>query len=309
MFGSSRYNYEEFRRGTLMKDLTKAKFGSAPEPGEKVPDFELRTLEGDKIRLSELQDRANVVLTFGSATCPLTAASLAALQQLHKKYREQGVEFLFVYVREAHPGERLPAHRAMQDKARAAAVLREEEGITFPILIDDLSGKVHRRYGSLPNPTYIIDRSGRIAFRSFSSRPDAVREALEELIERQEERNVDHAVVRGGEDRGWPVLSSLLHSYRALERGGERSLRGFQRELGFPGRLALMGSRVASPVIEHPRAIAATVAAVAGVLGLGLWVGLILRRRRFEQIPYHGYDYASGSSRRGASDDYEAVGI
>ena len=74
-------------------------------------------------------------------------------------------------------------------------MLRDEESITFPILLDELSGKVHRRYGSLPNPTYIIDRSGRIAFRSFSSRPDAVREALEELLERQQKRNVDHAVV------------------------------------------------------------------------------------------------------------------
>ena len=308
MFGSSRYNYEEFHRGTLIKNIAKARFSNAPESGERAPDFELSTLEGDKIRLSDLEDRANVVLTFGSATCPLTAGSVPALERLYRKYGKRGVEFLLVYVREAHPGERLPAHRNMHDKARAAAVLRDEEGITFPILLDDLGGKVHRRYGSLPNPTYIIDRSGRIAFRSFSSRPDAVREALEELLERQQERNVDHAVVHGGEDKGWPALSSFLHAYRALERGGERSMRGFQRELGVPGKLALMGSRVASPVMEHPRVTAATIAAVAGVLGLGLWLGMVLRRRRQEQAPYHGYDYAT-RSRRGPADDYEAVGI
>ena len=309
MFGLSRYNYGEFRRSSLMKDMTKAKFGNAPEPGEKAPDFELQTLDGDKIRLDELRQKSNVVLTFGSATCPMTAASAGALQALHKKFGGQGVEFLFVYVREAHPGERLPAHRNLGEKVRAAELFREQEEIAFPILIDELSGRVHRSYGSLPNPTYIVDRSGRIAFRSLSTRPEAVGEALEELIERQQERNVDHAVVRGGEDKGWPPpLRSLLYSHRALERGGERAISEFRRELGVPGEIALVSSRLASPVVEHPRATAATIAAVAGVLGLGLWVGLALRRRRFERTPYSGYDYAQRESRRTGTDDYE-VGI
>jgi len=167
---------------------------------------------------------------------------------------------------------------------------------------------VHRRYGSLPNPTYIVDRSGRIAFRSLSTRPEAVREALRELIARQQERKVDHAVVRGGEDRGWPPLRSFLYSYRALERGGERSIGEFRRELGMPGKIALMSSRLASPVVEHPQATAATIAAVAGVLGMGLWLGVILRRHRIERQPYGGYDYARHNPSRTGTDDYE-VGI
>jgi peroxiredoxin len=308
MFGS-RYNYGEFRRSSLMRDMAKAKFGNAPEPGEKAPDFELRTLDGGKVRLDELRQKGNVVLTFGSATCPMTAASAGALQALYKKFAGQDVEFLFVYVREAHPGERLPAHRSLAEKVKAAELFREQEEITFPILIDELSGKVHRRYGSLPNPTYIVDRSGRIAFRSLSTRPEAVREALEELIERQQERNVDHAVVRGGEDRGWPPLRSLLYSYRALQRGGERAIGEFRRELGVPGEIALVGSRLASPIVEHPQATVATIAAVAGVLGLGLWVGIMLRHRRFERLPYNAYDYAQAEPRRTGTDDYESFGI
>jgi peroxiredoxin len=309
MFGLPRYNYEEFRRSRLMRDIARGRFSTAPEPGGPAPDFELRTLDGDKIRLDELRQKHNVVLTFGSATCPLTMASVGSLQALYRKFAGQRVEFLFVYVREAHPGERLHAHRRLAEKIKAAELLRSEEKITFPILIDELNGKVHRKYGSLPNPTYIVDRSGRIAFRSLSTRPDAVREALTELIERQQERHVDHAVVHGGEDRRWPPLRSLLYSRRALERGGERAISEFRRELGVPGEIALVSSRLASPVVEHPRATAATIAAVAGVLGLGLWVGSVLRRRRFERLPYSGYDYAPRESRRTGTNDYEAFGI
>jgi peroxiredoxin len=308
MFGFSRYNYQEFRRSGLVKDMAKARFGAAPQPGEKAPDFELQTLDGNKIRLDDLRRKSNVVLSFGSATCPLTASSVSAWRTLYREYVGRGVEFLFVYVREAHPGERLAAHRSLAEKIKAAELFRQQEEITFPILIDDLSGKVHRRYGSLPNPTYIVDRSGRIAFRSLSTRPEAVREALQELIKHQDERQVDHAVVGGGEDRGGPPLRSFLYSYRALGRGGERSIGEFRRELGVPGTIVLVSSRLATPVVEHPRATAATIAAVAGVLGLGLWAGLMLRRRRIERLPYSGYDYARHESRRTGTDDYE-VGI
>ncbi len=91
MFGLSRYNYEEFRRSDLMKDMAKARFRTAPEPGEKAPDFELHTLDGNKIRLGDLRQKNNVVLTFGSATCPLTAASVkdfaGALQEIFRPGR------------------------------------------------------------------------------------------------------------------------------------------------------------------------------------------------------------------------------
>ena len=308
MFGLPRYNYEEFRRSRLLRDIAKGS-STAPRPGEQAPDFELRTLDGDKIRLDELRQNSNVVLIFGSATCPLTVASVRPLQALAGRFASRGVEFLLVYVREAHPGERLRAHRSLAEKVKAAELLRREEKITFPILIDELNGKVHRQYGSLPNPTYIVDRSGRIAFRSLFTRPDAVRDALEELLERQQERNVDHAVVRGGEDRRWPALRSLLYSQRALERGGERAISEFRRELGVPGEIALVSSRLASPILEHPGATAATIAAVAGVLGLGLWVGAVLRRRRFEHLPYSAYDFMTREPLREGTSGYEAFGI
>jgi peroxiredoxin len=300
MFGMSEYNYRKFRKGGP------AGFSDAPEPGEQAPDFELRSIDGEKIKLSDFAGKKNVVLTFGSATCPQTASSIPGIKELAEEFSGRGVQFLFVYTREAHPGEYIPAHESIEEKAEAAHLLRTEETIEFPILVDELNGKVHKKYGTLPNPTFIIDRSGRIAYRSLSSRAQILGEALEELIDRQKERGLDHNIVCGGEDAALPSFRRFVHAYRALERGGDLSIRNFRHEMGMPGRMAVMGSRIATPVVEHPYATLATIAAVAGVVGLGIWLGTEIRRRRMEEFPYR---YNKVYQRGGEPDDYEAVGI
>src|SRR5581483_3171638 len=124
----------------------------------------------------------------------------------------------------------------------AAERLREEEDLAVPVLLDELDGRVHRRYGGRPNPTYIIDKSGRVAFRSTWTRPGVIREALEELLEVQEKREVDHAVVGGGEDRSIPLRYGMLHTHRALERSGRKASREFRESMGVPGRVAMTAS-------------------------------------------------------------------
>jgi peroxiredoxin len=309
MFGfSSSYNYDRFSKMDIAKDFAISKFGGAPEPGDKAPDFELRTIDGEKIRLSDFRGEKNVLLTFGSATCPLTAGSISGLGELYEAYKDDDVEALFVYVREAHPGENLPAHQSMKDKVEAAEYFREEEDVEIPILVDEVNGKVHRKYGSLPNPTFIIDKSGRIAFRALATRASVLEAALDELLERQEERGVEHAVVMDGEDAVMPSMKALLHSYRALERGGAGAIDDFRQQMGMPGKAVVATSRVIRPVAENPgKAIGATVA-VLGVIGLGLWAGRELRKKRRlgMQEPYR---YPRKGGQQKGFDDYEAVGI
>lgn len=307
MLGFTPYNYETFRRNLLIKDMVVTKFLRAPKPGDKAPDFEGRTIDGDRIRLSDYIGESNVVLTFGSATCPFTTASIRGLNELHEEFSDE-VEFLFVYVREAHPGEELGPHQDMRDKVRAAEMLRDEEDIEMPVIVDDLNGRIHKKYGKAPNPTYLIDRSGRIAFRMLNTNAAVLANAIEELLERQEERGVDHVVVMGGEYHGIPKASALLHTHRALKRGGRKSIDDFKSEMGWPGRLAVTGSHVVEPVIEHPMMVLAMAGAAAGVVALGIWGGLALRKRRL--APYRNpYDYGQFKSYRRDRSDYEAVGI
>jgi peroxiredoxin len=307
MFGFTPYNYETFRRNLLIKDMVVTKFLGAPKPGDKAPDFEGRTIDGDRIRLSDYRGESNVVLTFGSATCPFTAGSLRGLNDLYEDFEDE-VEFLFVYVREAHPGEELGPHQDMRDKVRAAEMLRNEEDVEMPIIVDDLNGPIHRKYGKAPNPTYLIDRSGRIAFRMLNTNAHVLGEAIEELLERQEDRGTDHVIVRGGEYQGIPKASALLHTHRALKRGGKKSIDDFKHEMGLPGRLAVTGSRAVEPVIEHPVMVLAMAGAAAGVVALGIWGGLTLRKKRLQPLR-NPYDYGKFKPSNRDRGDYEAVGI
>lgn len=306
MFGNAGYNYPEFKKSQFTKMFEK-QFGNAPEPGDRAPDFELRTVDGDKIRLHDFRDESNVLLVFGSATCPLTASSIGGLQKLYEDYSDDGVEVLFVYVREAHPGDQLPSHASMSEKVMAAELLRDEEDLEFPILVDDLNGKVHRRYSGQANPAFLIDKSGRVAYRQLALYPGEMRDAIDELLERQQERGADHAIVHGGESIDIPAMRPMLFAHRALERGGQTAISNFRSEMGAPGRMVVMGSRFARPVADNPGTSVATAAAIAGVIGLGLWAGKQLRERRFADRPYRYPSYA----KRSEVGDYgdEAVGI
>jgi peroxiredoxin len=306
MFGSKRYNYGRFSREQLQAELGTNQM-SGPRAGEEAPDFELPSLEGEEIRLSDYAGEKNVVLTFGSATCPMTAGSIRGLNRLHKKYADKDVEFLFVYVREAHPGDQLPAHRSLNDKTEAAELFREEEDVEVTILLDTLDGKVHRQYGSRPNSTYLIDRSGRVAFRAVWTRPNAVEEALEELLDFQEESGKEHGVVRDGEDTSLPRRHSMLHAHRALERGGPQAVRDFKEAMGASGRVAVATSRMAEPVRLHPAKAFAAVAITGGVIVGALYVGMKLRQRRLQmRSPYY---FPRPRRKKGDTGGYEAVGI
>jgi hypothetical protein len=306
MFGFTRYNYDRFCR-EMRPSHSAEQWHHSPEPGDEAPGFELESLAGETVKLSDFKGSRNVVVTFGSATCPQTAASIGGLRSLAREFSGSQVEFLFLYVREAHPGADLPPHRSMEDKARAALLLREQEKINFPILIDELGGATHRKYGALPNASFIVDQSGRIAYRSLASHGPSLGAAIEELLEREKESGIQHAVVHGGEDAIAPSLKTFLNAYRAIERGGYDAVVNFRGELGIPGRVVLRGGRMARPMAEHPAITIATTVGVLAAVVLGFYAGHELRKRRLAAKPYDVFDDLD--KRQTSEDDYEGMGI
>jgi alkyl hydroperoxide reductase subunit AhpC len=304
MVGFRNYNYDRFSRERL-HEFVSARF-SGPGAGEPAPDFSAESLDDATVRLNDYQGEKNVVLVFGSATCPMTAATIGEINALYREFRDE-VEFLFVYAREAHPGEHLPAHGSMDEKIAAARLLRDAEDLEMPVVVDDLRGSIHRQYSGLPNPAFLIDKSGRVAFRSMWANPEALAEAIDELLEVQEERDTDQAVVRGGEDLSMPLTYAMLRSHRALHRGGRQSVLDFHVALGRIGRTAPAERR---PLLKDPGRILSIAALTAAVLAGGIYAGFELRKRRLglRRNPYRAYEKEKVRDTE-TGEDYGAVGI
>ncbi len=106
-----------------------------------------------------------------------------------KEYESRGFKSVFVYTREAHPGEHYPAHGSIEQKISHAMAFKQILGIERPILVDDVVGTGHHMYGTLPNMTYIIARgSGRVLFRADWTDPPTIRNVLDYILDCRERR-------------------------------------------------------------------------------------------------------------------------
>ena len=133
-----------------------------PAAGEPAPDFTVMDFDDQKIKLSDFRGKW-VVLETGSATCSQYSKNINMMENFSKEYPD--VEFLLIYVREAHPGERMNQHVTVDDKSTAARCLPARYGEKRRILIDTLEGDMHRAYGAMPNLVYIINPDGIVHYR------------------------------------------------------------------------------------------------------------------------------------------------
>lgn len=140
-----------------------------PGPGDRIPSFDLETVDGGRFASDEFDGRGrHVLLVFGSLTCPITESAGDGLVQLHRTYGDS-VRFVVVNVREAHPGEHTPQPATIEAKTRHASRLREHHCMDFEVAVDDVDGTVHRAFGTRPSSAYLIDPAGTIVFRAHWS--------------------------------------------------------------------------------------------------------------------------------------------
>ena len=151
------YNLGRFRLSDF--DLTQF---PGPKAGQSAPDFELTGLDGEPVRLSSFRGHW-LVLETASISCMMYARNVDKIGMLRQKYPE--IEWLLVYVREAHPGRRRPAHQNMMQKLALARSLKVDFGETRTTAVDTLSGDMHRAYGSLPNMVYVLNPDGDVVYR------------------------------------------------------------------------------------------------------------------------------------------------
>jgi peroxiredoxin len=167
------------------------------EVGQEAPDFALPTLDGrETVRLSSRRGRP-VVLFFGSYTCPPFRRQMPSMNALYAPYRDRA-DFLFVYVEEAHASDSwslksnakdgvvfATPHR-IDERVKLGALCASRLSIPFPMLVDGLDDQVGRTYRAWPTRVYLIDKDGKVAFKSrpgpFGFEADAIRPALARLL-------------------------------------------------------------------------------------------------------------------------------
>lgn len=110
--------------------------------GTKAPDFELKTLTGETIRLSSFKGK-KVMLNFWATWCPPCKAEMPEMEKFYK----QGNKDLVILAVNIDP----------QNDVKGFA---KKDDITFPILLDT-DNQVNSMYQILSIPTtYFIDRNG-----------------------------------------------------------------------------------------------------------------------------------------------------
>jgi iodothyronine deiodinase-like protein len=120
-----------------------------------------------------------------------------ALNRLHKGYGDHAA-FYVVYIQEAHPidGWQMDSNvkddvlyastHTSEDRIKVAGSCVKNLGIEFPAIVDDPDDHVEKTYTGWPDRLYVIDRDGRIAYKSqagpFGFEPSGVESTLKRLL-------------------------------------------------------------------------------------------------------------------------------
>ena len=214
------YNYDRFHA-----DLYDFEDFDAPRVGERFRDAALWTLDGERVQLSDYLGDKPLVLETGSITCPMYAASAGPMQDIAARYADR-LNFVLMYVREAHPGERTKAHADFEAKIAAAGRSAARHGDRRTTLVDDPDGTAHRLWGAMPNSVFVIAPDGTVIYRTMWNNPDKLDPILGEIARGQSVEADDLK----------PVPPFSLHATRTLLVGGWWALWDF-----YAGLVGLVG--------------------------------------------------------------------
>lgn len=120
--------------------------------GERAPDFELTTVDGKKVKLSQVlrkRETKVVLLEFMSIHCPYSNAQIPLIRDIFKARRKDGLMVLGI-VKEAN-------------EPSAVKRYAERQKLKFPLLLD-AGTKVFKQLYDVPStPTvFIVSKDGKV---------------------------------------------------------------------------------------------------------------------------------------------------
>jgi alkylhydroperoxidase family enzyme len=184
-------------KATLIRGLFAQEIGSlqpGPAVGETAPEFTLRKVDGSgTVRLSDLVGEKPVVLVFGNITCGPFRSQAGNIEKLYRRYQDRA-NFVMIYVREAHPTDgwrmasneraevRIEQPRTFDERLGVAQTCQRKLGFEMPFVVDTIDDAVGAIYSGMPSRLYVIDRDGKVAYKSgrgpFGFKPAEMEQAL-----------------------------------------------------------------------------------------------------------------------------------
>ncbi len=137
-------------RGVLFIVLLLAVCGCAREekpalPGNSAPDFTLRNLAGQEVKLADLRGKV-VLVNFWATWCPPCREEIPSMDRLNRAMAGKPFQMLAISIDEG-------------GKEAVEAFFRKA-GVTLPTLLDP-GQKTGKRYGITGVPeTFIVDKNG-----------------------------------------------------------------------------------------------------------------------------------------------------
>jgi hypothetical protein len=123
-----------------------------------------------------------------------------ALNKLYEQYRDK-IDFLVVYITEAHPSDvwQMPSNlrdnvvfaspRDEQERGVVAGTCVRKLGIKLPALLDEFGNSTEAAYTAWPDRLYLIDRSGKVAYKSkpgpFGFKSEELQAAIQKVVPAQ----------------------------------------------------------------------------------------------------------------------------
>lgn len=124
------------------------------EQGNMAPDFELETLEGEPVKLSDYRGQ-KVIVNFWATWCPPCREEIPDLKKL---YNNEDVEILAVNM-----------EKTEKSREHVEKFVYEDYEMPFPVLMDTTS-EILTTYKVAAYPTsYMIDTEGNIQFMAMGA--------------------------------------------------------------------------------------------------------------------------------------------